>query len=90
MLETHQTHHVKLFNPIIVIYESLAQVKEFKYLGVLFASEGTLEREIGLRIRAAGAVLRSLYRTVVTKRAEPQGKALDLPVDRRSYPHLWS
>ena len=54
MLETHQTHHVKLFNPIIVIYESLAQVKEFKYLGVLFASEGTMEREIGRRIRAAG------------------------------------
>ena len=37
---------MKLFNPIIVIYESLAQVKEFKYLGVLFASEGTMEREI--------------------------------------------
>ena len=34
--------------------------------------------------------MRSLYRTVVTKRAEPQGKALDLPVDLRSYPHLWS
>uniref|UniRef100_A0A8C5CGF6 Reverse transcriptase domain-containing protein n=1 Tax=Gadus morhua TaxID=8049 RepID=A0A8C5CGF6_GADMO len=48
--------------------ESLAQVKEFKYLGVLFASEGTMEREIGRRIGAAGAVLRSLYRTVVTKR----------------------
>ena len=47
---------------------SLAQVKEFKYLGVLFASEGTMEREIGRRIGAAGAVLRSLYRTVVTKR----------------------
>ena len=48
--------------------ESLPQVKEFKYLGVLFASEGTMEREIGRRIGAAGAVLRSLYRTVVTKR----------------------
>ena len=46
--------------------ESLPQVKEFKYLGVLFASEGTMEREIGWR--AAGAVLHSLYRTVVTKR----------------------
>ena len=45
-----------------------AQMKEFKYLGVLFASEGTMEREIGRRIGAAGAVLRSLYRTVVTKR----------------------
>ena len=25
-------------------------MKEFKYLGVLFASEGTMEREIGRRI----------------------------------------
>lgn len=32
--------------------EPLPQVKEFKYLGVLFASEGTMEREIGLRIAA--------------------------------------
>lgn len=54
--------------PLRVGNESLAQVKEFKYLGVLFASEGTMEREIGRRIGAAGAVLRSLYRTVVTKR----------------------
>ena len=43
-------------------------MKEFKYLGVLFASEGTMEREIGRRIGAAGAVLHSLYHTVVTKR----------------------
>ena len=49
--------------------ESLPQVKEFKYLGVLFTSEGTREREIGRRIGAAGgAVLHSLYRTIVTKR----------------------
>ncbi|KAJ8012365.1 hypothetical protein DPEC_G00041950 [Dallia pectoralis] len=48
--------------------ESLLQVKEFEYLGVLFASEGTMEREIGRRIGAAGAVLHSLHRTVVTKR----------------------
>ena len=63
-------------------------MKEFKYLRVLLASEGTMEHEIGWRIEAAGAVLRSLYRTVVTKRAEPEGKALDLPVDLRSYPPL--
>ena len=39
------------------------------------------EREIGQRIGAAGAVLRSLYRTVVDR---------PLPVDVRSYPRLWS
>ena len=30
--------------------ESLPQIKEFKYLRVLFTSEGTMEREIGQRI----------------------------------------
>ena len=32
--------------------ESLPQEREFKYLGVLFSSEGTMEREIGWRIEA--------------------------------------
>ncbi|KAK5888302.1 hypothetical protein CesoFtcFv8_016814 [Champsocephalus esox] len=54
--------------PLQVGNESLPQVKEFKYLGVLFSSEGSMEREMGRRIGAAGAVLQSLYRTVVTKR----------------------
>ena len=36
--------------------------KEFKYLGILFSSEGTREREMGRRIGAAGVVLRSLCR----------------------------
>ena len=71
--------------------ESLPQVKEFKYLGVLFASEGTMEREIGRRIGAAGAVLHSLLpHRCDEKRAEPEGKALDLPFNLRSYSHLWS
>lgn len=47
---------------------SLSQVKEFKYLSVLFTSEGVLELEVDRRIRAAGAVLQSLHRTVVMKR----------------------
>ena len=72
--------------------ESLAQVKEFKYLRVLFASEEMMECEIGRRIWAAGPVLHSaiLYCTIVAKRAEPEVKALDLLVDLRSYPHPWS
>ncbi|KAK5901378.1 hypothetical protein CgunFtcFv8_026256 [Champsocephalus gunnari] len=36
--------------PLQVGNESLPQVKEFKYLGVLFSSEGTMEREMGQRI----------------------------------------
>ena len=47
--------------------EFLPQVKKFKYLGVLFASEGKMELEVGRRIRAAGAVLHSLYCTIVMK-----------------------
>ncbi|KAK5885849.1 hypothetical protein CesoFtcFv8_016945 [Champsocephalus esox] len=66
-------------------------VKEFKYLGVLFSSEGTMEREMGRRIGAAGAVLQSLYRTVVTKRELSQKAKLSVyRASFRSYPHLWS
>uniref|UniRef100_A0AAY5K902 Reverse transcriptase domain-containing protein n=1 Tax=Esox lucius TaxID=8010 RepID=A0AAY5K902_ESOLU len=73
--------------------EALPQVKEVKYLGVLFASEGTMEREIGRSIRAAGAVLHSLNHTVVTKR-ELSRKA-KLPIYRSiflptlTYGHGW-
>ena len=43
-------------------------VKGFKYIGVLFTSEGGTEQEISRRIGASEAVLQSLYHTVVTKR----------------------
>ncbi len=36
--------------PLQVGNETLNQVKEFKYLRVLFTSEGTMEQEIGWRI----------------------------------------
>uniref|UniRef100_A0A8C6NUV0 Reverse transcriptase domain-containing protein n=1 Tax=Nothobranchius furzeri TaxID=105023 RepID=A0A8C6NUV0_NOTFU len=48
--------------------EVLPQVEEFKYLGVLFTSEGKLVHEIDRRIGAASAVMRALYRSVVMKR----------------------
>ncbi|KAK0146684.1 Craniofacial development protein 2 [Merluccius polli] len=48
--------------------EILPQVEEFKYLGVLFTSEGRMEREIDRRIGAASAVMRTLHRSVVVKR----------------------
>ncbi|KAI3368113.1 hypothetical protein L3Q82_007840 [Scortum barcoo] len=51
--------------PLQVGGEVLPQVEEFKYLGVLFTSEGKIEREIDRRIGAASAVMRSVYRTVV-------------------------
>ena len=48
--------------------ECLPQAKEFRYLGVLFTSEGKMEREIDRRIGTAAAVKQALHRTVVVKR----------------------
>ena len=48
--------------------EILPQVEEFKYLGVLFTSEGRMEREIGRWIGAASAVMQTLHGSVVVKR----------------------
>ncbi|KAK3568482.1 hypothetical protein QTP86_008239 [Hemibagrus guttatus] len=46
----------------------LPQVEEFKYLGVLFTSEGRMDREIDRRIGAAATVMPSMYRSVVVKK----------------------
>ncbi|TWW77409.1 hypothetical protein D4764_12G0007990 [Takifugu flavidus] len=40
--------------------EVLLQVEVFKYLGILFTSEGSMEREIDRRIGAASAVMQAL------------------------------
>ncbi|KAK3544073.1 hypothetical protein QTP86_001044 [Hemibagrus guttatus] len=48
--------------------EVLPQVEEFKYLGVLFTSEGRMDYEIDRRIGAVAAVMRSMYRSVVVKK----------------------
>ncbi|TWW62347.1 R2DM Retrovirus-related Pol polyprotein from type II retrotransposable element [Takifugu flavidus] len=48
--------------------EILPQVEEFKYLGVLFTSEGRMEQEIDRRIGAASTVMRTLHRSVVVKK----------------------
>ena len=58
--------------------EFLLQVKEFKYLGILFMSEGTREREMGRSIGSAGAVLLSLCRTVMMKRELSQKAKLSI------------
>ncbi|KAK0155354.1 DNA-directed RNA polymerase II subunit RPB1 [Merluccius polli] len=43
-------------------------VEEFKYLRVLFTSEGRMEREIDRWIGAASAVMRTLHGSIVVKR----------------------
>ena len=47
---------------------SLNQVEKFKYLGVEFSNDTRLDYEIDRRIGSASAILRSLYRSVVTKK----------------------
>ncbi|KAF7652554.1 hypothetical protein LDENG_00095270 [Lucifuga dentata] len=58
--------------------ESLPQTEEFKYLGLLFMSEGRMEREIDRQIGTASEVLRTLYRTVVVKRELSQKARLSI------------
>ncbi|KAK3542732.1 hypothetical protein QTP70_000089 [Hemibagrus guttatus] len=49
-------------------WEFLPQVEEFKYLGVLFMSEGRMDRGIDRWIGATAVVMRSMYRSVVVKK----------------------
>ncbi|TWW77544.1 hypothetical protein D4764_12G0009340 [Takifugu flavidus] len=58
--------------------EILPQVEEFKYLRVLFTSEGRMEQEINRRIGAASGVMRTLHRSVVVKRELSQKAKLSL------------
>ncbi|KAK3519761.1 hypothetical protein QTP70_003904 [Hemibagrus guttatus] len=58
----------KVACPLQVGGEFLPQVEEFKYLRVLFTSEGRMECEIDRRISAAAAVMRSMYQSVVVKK----------------------
>ncbi|KAI3372975.1 hypothetical protein L3Q82_023414 [Scortum barcoo] len=74
--------------PLRVGGEVLPQWKEFKYLGVLFTSEGKMEREIDRRIGAASAVMRSVYQDRRGEEGAESKWALDLPVNLRSHPHL--
>ncbi|KAK3562395.1 hypothetical protein QTP86_033533 [Hemibagrus guttatus] len=58
--------------------EVLPQVEEFKYLGVLFTSEGRMDREIDRRIGAVAAVMLSMYRSVVVKKELSQKAKLSI------------
>ncbi|KAK3543057.1 hypothetical protein QTP70_010553 [Hemibagrus guttatus] len=58
--------------------EVLPQVEEFKYLGVLFTSEGRMDREIDRQIGAAAAVMRSMYWSVVVKKELSQKAKLSI------------
>ncbi|XP_070399338.1 uncharacterized protein [Nothobranchius furzeri] len=64
--------------PLRVEGEALPQVEEFKYLRVLFTSEGRRDREIGRRIGSASAVMQTLSRSVVVKRELSQKARLSI------------
>ncbi|KAI3363611.1 hypothetical protein L3Q82_001243 [Scortum barcoo] len=75
--------------PLRVGGEVLPQVEE--YLGVLFTSEGKMEREIDRRIGAESAVMRSVYRTVVVKKELSRKAKLSIYHGQSTLPpHLWS
>ncbi|TWW78630.1 hypothetical protein D4764_11G0007510 [Takifugu flavidus] len=60
--------------------EILPQVEEFKYLGVLFTSEGRMEREVDRRTGAASAVIRTLHRSIGGKRFTGRSSFLPSPM----------
>ena len=67
----------------------LRQVQEFKYLGIVFTSDGRQEREIDHRINQASAVARELGRMVVSN--VKLSREAKLAVFRSLFnPHLWS
>ncbi|KAI3359832.1 hypothetical protein L3Q82_013828, partial [Scortum barcoo] len=74
--------------PLRVGGEVLPQVEEFKYLGVLFTSEGKMEREIDRRIGAASTVMRSVYRTVVVKKELSRKAKLSIYLVNLRFPTL--
>jgi len=47
---------------------TLQQVENFQYLGVIFTSDGRWNREVDTRIGKAKAILRVLYCSAVIKR----------------------
>ena len=53
-------------------------MEEFKYLGVLFTSDGRIEQEINRRIGAASAVVQTLYQFAVVKRELSQKARLSV------------
>uniref|UniRef100_A0A8C6L319 Reverse transcriptase domain-containing protein n=1 Tax=Nothobranchius furzeri TaxID=105023 RepID=A0A8C6L319_NOTFU len=63
---------------LLVGREVLPQVEEFKYLGVLFTSEGRTDREIDRRIGSVSAVMRTLNRSIVVNRELSQKTRLSI------------
>lgn len=71
---------------------SLPQVKEFRYLGVRFTSEGRMNCETERRMGSVSAVLQKLYRIVVKRELSWKAKlsiyqSTYAPTFTKSSPH---
>ena len=76
--------------PLWVGGESLPQLEEFRYLGVLFMSKGKLEREIDRQIGSVSAVMETRTQSMVgEERAEPESKPFHLQVNLHPNFYLW-
>jgi len=92
--ETMVLSQKRVESPLRVGNEILPQVEEFKYLGVLLAIEGRMEREIDRGISASSAVMWALHQPVVVKKELSQKARhsiyLSIYVPTLTYDHeLW-
>ncbi|CAM1325865.1 Uncharacterised protein r2_g3477 [Pycnogonum litorale] len=66
----------------------LKRVEKFKYLGVVFTSDGRRDIELDTRIAAAGAVMRHAVAAEAGTWCKSQARRFQISLC--SYPHLWS
>lgn len=83
----------KRWNASFGLGESLPQVKEFKFCGILFMSDGRTNWEMDLQVGILPSILMlllSLFLVNKKKKCQLKGKALGLLVCLHSSPQLWS
>lgn len=71
--------------------ELLSEAKDFKYIRVLFRSDGKIKFVIDKQLGMMLAVMKALYQTVVVKRElRRKAKLSNSLVNLHSNPHRWS
>ena len=82
-------------HPVLCSFQTnrvtLKQTKKFKYLGVIFSSDGGLDNELDTRIGKANALnAPALPISCTETRAMCKSKAFCFQISFCSYPHIWS
>ena len=88
--ETMALRRQRVDCPLQVTGESLPQVEMFKYLRLLFTIKGEMQQEIDRWI--GGSVGSDSHAKAIScgeERAEPEGKAFDLPVNQGPNFYPW-